>query len=398
MSKDFETKPEGEQIALELMHEPIIKDKIQTDWKMTAGGISYMGTLSRQILSLVFAQMGTRDDGIYQISINELIDFGAERNTIYKSKNIKDALSEMLSCHFIVENEAEEEMEGYHLLDTTKKGATCGYKKGVFTFRVNPLVENFFTEYKQFANYDTKALFQASSFYTWQFVWALSRFRDTGQWIISVKDYERYMRCDIVLNSKGKPKQDKNGNNKPRYNGTSLLLKKTTETPLKELAGTGLEFKLGRHVTQQIGRGRPTITHFVFDLVNKPKANVIPQKWWDDDDRRKTINHLKSWGVSESNIVEYANFFKSELHAIVAMMAKEIDLSKKGERDIPIGKVKGWVFGTFEGLREKKINNPSKPVVEPIKPTDSSLEEALKRKDREARENSRMASKMDFEI
>ena len=388
----------GEQIALELMHQPVVKDTIRTDWRMTAGGISYMGTLSRQILSLVFAQMGTRDDGIYQISINELIDFGAEKNTIYKSKNIKDALSEMLSCHFIVENESEEEMEGYHLLDTTKKGATCGYKKGVFTFRVNSLVENFFTEYKQFANYDTKALFQARSFYTWQFVWALSRFTDTGQWIISVDDYEKYMRCDVVLNSKGKPKKDKNGNNKPKYNSTTLLLKRTSESALEELKGTNLEFKPGKHVTKQMGRGRPTITHFVFDLVNKPKATVIPQHWWDDVDRRKTINLMKSWGISDRNIMEHANFFKKELHDIVSWMAKEIDLSNKGERDIPIGKVKAWVFGTFEGLREKKINNPSAPVVKPIKPTDGSLEEALKRKDKEARENSRMASKMDFEI
>ena len=397
MSKDFETNVEGDQIALELMHQPVIKDKIQTDWKMTAGGISYMGTLSRQILALVFAQMGTRDDGIYQISINELIDFGAEKNTLYKSKNIKDALSEMLSCHFIAEK-SEEEMQGFHLLDTTKKGATCGYKKGVFTFRVNPLVENFFTEYKQFANYDTQALFQARSFYTWQFVWALSRFTDTGQWLISVKDYEVFMRCDTVLNSKGKPKKDKEGNNIPRYNSTVKLLKKTSETAMEELKGTNLEFKPGKHVTKQMGRGRPTITHFVFDLVNKPKANVIPQKWWDDDDRRTCMNYMKTWGVSERGIVEHAQFFGKELHSIVSWMAKEIDLSNKGERDVPIEKVNGWVYKTFEALRQKKIDNPDKPVVEPIKPSGDSLSVAMKERDRQSREQARIASEMPFEL
>lgn len=398
MVKDIGINDKGEQIALELMHQPVIKDTIQTDWKMTAGGISYMGTLSRQILSLVFAQMGTRDDGIYQVSTADLINAGADKYDVYRNEYIRDALSEMLGCHFIVENEKEEHMEGYHLLDTTKKGAKCGYKKGVYTFRVNPLVENFFTSFKQFANYDTKALFQASSFYTWQFIWMLSRFIDTGQWIVSVEDYEKYMRCDIVLNSKGRPKQDKNGNNKPRYNGTSLLLKKTTEKALKELKGTNLEFKLGKHVTKQMGRGRPTITHFVFDLVNKPKATVIPEEWWDDADKRTTINHMKSWNVSDKNIVDHANFFKNELHAIVAWMAKEIDLSNKGERDVKIEKVNGWVYKTFEALREKKVSNPSKPVVEPIKPTDNSLEDSLKEKDRQARENTRMASKMPFEI
>lgn len=384
----MEINAEGEQIALELMHEPIIRDKIQTDWKMTAGGISYMGTLSRQILALVFAQMGTREDGIYQISSAELIEYGSEKNTVYKSKEVKEALSELLSCHFIVENDEEEQMEGYHLLDTTKKGTTCGYKKGVFTFRVNPLVENFFTEYKQFANYDTQALFQARSFYTWQFVWALSRFRDTGQWIVSVKDYERYMRCDIVLNSKGKPRKDKAGNNIPRYNSTVKLLKKTSETAMEELKGTNLEFQLGKHVTKQMGRGRPTITHFVFDLVSKPKANVIPQKWWNDSDRRTCMNHMKAWGVSERGVVEHAQFFGKELHAIVSWMAKEIQLSDKGERNVPIKKVNGWVYRTFEALRQKKIDNPDKPIVMPTvetpDPTGSQQSESLKQKHLEA--------------
>lgn len=347
-----------DQLILGLEQLPKPKKIVKSDWTFNLTGMTSVGTAARHVITHIFSQIEQHDsDHIYQVKISDLceIDKSIDSKKLYHLG--RNCARELLEIIFYVGSEKEDTFTGFHLLDTTKKDVACGYKSGVFTARINPIVRDWFLNFKRYVTTETALLFQARSFYTWQFVWALSRWNDpeTGKWIVPVEAYQQYMDCHRTFGKGGKEKIVK-GASVPKYNSLGTLLLRTTTEALEELKGTKLEFEIGEHILDKTkqGAGRKPITHFVFDLVNITPTK-IPQLWWEDKDRARLMRQLTGWGMSEAHIVQSCHYFKKDIYEVVKDISREIYLSERGERlQGEIQNITKFVCGVFKKKREAR--------------------------------------------
>ena len=342
---------ESSQLPIALEYAPNPKSNFVADWNFNLKGMTTIGKVSRKIVTHVFSQIDKNDRGhIYQVPIAQIIEMDAELSKQNLFREAKTCAEDLSRIAFFISSEEEDSVIPIHFLDTTKKESPSGYKNGVFTVRLNPIVEEWFVNFKQYVTHETKLLFNARSFYTWQFIWALSRWNDseTGKWVVPVEEYERFMDCHRTFNKRGKEKRV-NGKSVPKYNSVTKLLDRTTSEPLEELKGTPLEFKIGEHIvdTAKRGSGRKPITHFVFELV-RIKPTKIPMEWWGDQKRSECLKKMLNWGISEKKIVEYAMLFRKDIYKIVDEIARENHLSMTDSR--PLGKIENitkFAYGVF---------------------------------------------------
>ncbi|MCP4522202.1 MAG: replication initiation protein [Cytophagales bacterium] len=383
---------DSNQLPLKLVSLPDPKKTFKSDVLFTAKGITNLNEISRQVLTLILAQMNDVDHPYFQISVNELETYGKkiDMDTFYLEA--RTVVSELMSCQFFLENPKDKSIYGVHMLDTSKLSQPCGYKKGVFTFRMNELVVNFLKQWSlgQYQENHTPLLFKAKSYYTWQFIWALSRYKDTGYWLVSADDYARYMDCAKTYDRKGREKK-KYGKSIPKYPSKRMLYDRTIAKPLEELKGTDLEFE-GEIIYGTPGEdgGRKPITHFMFKLKNKaPKT--IPQDWLVHEHRGKAVRTMLKWGLTEKEVVKYVSYFEKDIYLIIDYLKEQIYLDSINKREEPIRKLKSFIRWHLEHWMEWVKNNPFDPI--PLKVSDEFLQSEYNKPDGE--EKSQQQSYLD---
>ena len=128
-----------------------------------------------------------------------------------------------------------------------------------------------------------------SSWYSLRMFELLSAFKDTGIWWVSIDEFRKLMDCE------------------KKYPLSKDLLKYTLAEPLQELESTELAFTYEPVFDMYShSRGRKPVIALEFRLKKAEPKNV-PQEWFEFSDAHKnTLLRLRTWQVTDANIVRYA--------------------------------------------------------------------------------------------
>lgn len=283
-----------DQISLPTkIHKKEFKGVVKQHWNVTFAKQKRISVCAKRILAKVLAQIKDEDKEFkpyYNMHVTDVVTPGVDKTSAYKE--VKKAFKELCNQVWFFEDLNTKEFVPRHLLDTTKNyqkdGFETAYKNGYLTIALNPALKNYFIELAHYSTYELKDYMTYKSWNTMRICEILSAFKDTGVWYVEIAEYRRIMDCD------------------KKYEKISDLLKKTLSEPLKELAGTDLEFtKELIYGKAEEKKGRPSIIALKLLLKNQvPK--FIPKAWRNHSPRHaKILDRLKHFKVSETNIIKY---------------------------------------------------------------------------------------------
>ncbi|MNL19154.1 Initiator Replication protein [compost metagenome] len=117
----------------------------------------------------------------------------------------------------------------------------------------------------------------------------LSAFKDTGVWWVAIDEFRLLMDCE------------------KKYPNQHDMLKKTLTEPLQELEATDLAFTYEPVFDMYShSRGRKPVIALEFQL-KKARPKNIPKEWFEfSDEHKKVLLRLRTWQVTDANIVRYA--------------------------------------------------------------------------------------------
>jgi plasmid replication initiation protein len=294
-------------LPLELIYEPQHKELVRQHWNVTFSRQQKMSVAAKRIMAKVLDQIKDDDFELrpfYQMRIGDIItEAGVAYNAVYKE--ISAAITELLMVVWTFQSIDNHEWEGRHLLNTSQK-VTAGYKNGIITIPLNPALAEYFIDIAHYSTYQLSHYMRLKSWYSMRFFEILSAFKDTGFWEVSIEDYRLLMDCGPVLDKRGQPKKDKDGQVVIKYTNVRDLIVRTTTEALEELADTDVAFTIHSIYEENKGtRGRPKILRMRFELKHKPKT-VIPPSWLADATTGPIIARLRSWQVNDRNIALYS--------------------------------------------------------------------------------------------
>lgn len=300
-----------QQLTLPLFENDDIsyKDKVRQSWSFTFSKQFITSVYSKRVISLAIGQIKDKDkiNEVYHIRAADLIrQTDLSRQAIYR--HMKDVIYELSNICFYFDSESSDTIIPRHLLDTTRYENPVEYRNGILTIAFNPALHNLITELSHYSQYELDAYLKFSSWYSMRIWELLSAYKDTGWWRVEIDQYRDLMGCGPTLNDKGKP-VNKNGKAQMKYPQNGDLVKHTTKEPLEELKDTELEFKVTPLFEKKTSNGRPSISHLLFELVNKPisikdQIKLLHEK---DVDFAKVYETLKKWSITDENIAKYAS-------------------------------------------------------------------------------------------
>lgn len=289
-----------------LAYEPVHKGMVKQHWNVTFARQGRMGVPAKRIMALVIDQI--RDDDLklrpyYQFRISDIVNqVGISSVTAYKE--LQGALNELIDAKWQFESPDKKEWYARHLLDTTKP-TPVGYKDGIITVLLNPLLEPYFIEIAHYSTYQLNNYMTLKSWYSMRFFEILSAFRDTGVWCPTVDEYRQLMDCWREKDKYNKVKTDRYANPKMKYPDTRDLINRTIMEPMEELSSTPLAFDFEPiHETGRLVKGRRKIVAFKFTL-KKVQTGKIPDHWMKYPVVAKAVADLRSWKVTDKNIALY---------------------------------------------------------------------------------------------
>ena len=174
------------------------------------------------------------------------------------------------------------------MIDTTKDHEEH-YNNGTIRIALNPLLKPFFLELSHYTTYELKWYMTLRSWYSMRMFEALSAFKDTGIWVVSIEEYRKLMDCE------------------KKYPDINDLLKRTLPEPLEELEKTDVAFSYSPILdANHRGRGRKPIVALEFKL-KKVTPKKIPASWYQfSDEYKRILEGLLNYGISEAHITKYA--------------------------------------------------------------------------------------------
>ena len=280
-------KREVAQMTLPLIYnERDVKAYAKQHWNATFARQRKVSVYAKRIMANVLAMIKEDDSQLrpyYQMHISSVIaNSDADAYT-----KIKSAFVELSQLHWLLEDLEKKKFEVRHLLNTSD--INCRYENGFITIVLNPILKPYFIELAHYTIYELKYYMHFSSWYSLRMFELLSAFKDTGIWWVALDEFRQLMDCEN------------------KYPETKDLLKKTLSEPLHELDSTDLAFTYEPIFDMYaLGRGRKPVIALEFRL-KKAKPKNIPKEWFEfSDDHKNVLLRLRTWQVSDANIIRYA--------------------------------------------------------------------------------------------
>ncbi|WP_134391352.1 replication initiation protein, partial [Flavobacterium psychrophilum] len=263
-----------------------INEYARQHWNATFSRQKKVSVLAKKIMSATISQI-KRDDtefkGYYQMHICDFLAKDQEPSSIYS--DVKKAFRELITMYWEFEDIENKTFYPRNLLNTSD--VRCGYKNGIITIVLNPILKPYFIGLSHYTSYDLKWYMTFSSWYSMRLFELLSANKDTGVWRVDIDKYRVLMDCE------------------KKHKLTKDLINKTTAEPLLELERTDMAFTF-EEITEKVrgAKGRPPIVALEFRL-KKIQLKQIPDVKIPEN-TQKIIDRLQNrYQVSEPNIVKY---------------------------------------------------------------------------------------------
>lgn len=256
-------------------------------WNITFGRQKKVGVMAKKIMAAVLSQINKGDTEFktnYVFHISDFVIEGQDESSIYKEA--KKAFNELTDLKWLFEDIKTKQFVPRHLINTSD--VNLGYKNGVITIALNPILKPYFLELAKYTSYELKWYMTFASWYSMRLFEILSAYKDTGFWIVPIDEYRLIMDCE-----------------KKYIGNNSALISKTVSEAMIELEKTKMAFTV-EEITDKNSKtkGRKSITHLKFSLKEVQLKKIpdieIPSKTKDVVERLK-----KRFEVSEANIVRY---------------------------------------------------------------------------------------------
>ncbi len=322
------------QISLPLIYHPDdAKNHVKQHWNITFARQKKVSVVAKRIMSKVMAMIRDDDNQLrpyYQMKVTDVAPSNSDISSLYKE--MKKAFDELTDLKWLIEDIEKQRFHYRHLLNTSD--ANCGYKDGIITVVLNPVLKPYFIELAHYTTYELKHYMHFSSWYSMRMFELLSAFKDTGIMEKSISDLRQLLDCEN------------------KYPNANDFIKYTLAEPLEELEKTPLAFSYETILDKtHRGRGRKPIWGVRFTLKNVV-PNTIPKEWYQYSDEHKNIlNLLKNrWKISEKNITKY-------IKAIGMERAKELQSGwyKRMGTDDPIKDPAAFCTVVWRAEGEKAI-------------------------------------------
>lgn len=286
-------KRELAQMTLPLIFdEKEVKKYAKQHWNVTFARQRKVSVYAKRIMANVLAMIKEDDRELrpyYQMHISDVVpttdsDFHAK---------VKKAFDELTDLKWLIEDISTKYFAFRHLLNTSD--ANCSYKDGTISIVLNPLLKPYFIELAHYSIYELKHYMHFSSWYSLRMFELLSAFKDTGIWWVSIDEFRKLMDCE------------------KKYPLSKDLLKYTLAEPLQELESTEFAFTYDPVYDMYAhSRGRKPVIALEFRLKKATPKNV-PEEWFEFSDAHKNVLlRLRSWQVTDVNIVRYAKVIGME--------------------------------------------------------------------------------------
>ena len=277
---------------------PVVYDKkqaksyIKQHWNITFARQKKVSVYAKRIMANVLAMIKEDDTDLrpyYEMHISDVIP----NTEVDAYTKIKAAFIELSQLHWLLEDLDRKRFEVRHLLNTSD--VNCKYENGVITIVLNPILKPYFIELAHYSVYELKHYMHFSSWYSLRMFELLSAYKDTGVWWVSIQEFRKLMDCET------------------KYPEVKDLLKKTLFEPLQELESTDVAFSYEtKHDVTYRGRGRKPVVAIEFQL-KKVKVKEVPKSWFEfSDEHKNVLLRLRSWQVTDTNIVRYAKVIGME--------------------------------------------------------------------------------------
>jgi len=276
------------QMTLPLIYDnKDVKNYAKQHWNITFARQKKISVYAKRIMANVMAMIREDDAELRSYYQMHISDVAPNTDSDFHSK-VKKAFDELTDLKWLIQDLESDYFAFRHLLNTSD--IHCAYKAGTITIVLNPLLKPYFLEIAHYTTYELKHYMHFSSWYSMRIFELLAAFKDTGTWIVSLNEFRELMDCQ------------------KKYPDTTHLLQKTLSEPLQELSSTNLAFTYAPIYDQNSkGKGRRPVVALEFKLKNIT-VTEIPASWYEYSDAHKQILlRLRSWKVSEVNIVRYAN-------------------------------------------------------------------------------------------
>jgi plasmid replication initiation protein len=257
-------------------------------WNFTFAKQKRISVYAKRIMANVLAMIHDEQElrPYYEMKVVDIALDEQDASSIYKEA--KKAIDELLDQKWFIENPIEKKFRGYHLIDTTKDHEEH-YNNGNIRIALNPLLKPFFLELSHYTTYEIKWYMALRSWYSMRMFEALSAFKDTGIWVVSIEEFRKLMDCE------------------KKYPEIKDLIKRTLTEPLEELEKTDVAFSYAPILdANHRGRGRKPIVALEFKL-KKVTPKKIPAGWFQfSDEYKRILEGLLNYGISEQHITKYA--------------------------------------------------------------------------------------------
>lgn len=263
-----------------------VKAYAKQHWNATFARQRKVSVYAKRIMANVLAMIKEDDSSLrpyYQMHISSVIS-NADVDAYTK---IKAAFIELSQLHWLLEDLEKKRFEVRHLLNTSD--INCRYEDGYITVVLNPILKPYFIELAHYTIYELKHYMHFSSWYSLRMFELLSAFKDTGVWWVAIDEFRLLMDCE------------------KKYPNQHDMLKKTLTEPLQELEATDLAFTYEPVFDMYShSRGRKPVIALEFQL-KKARPKNIPKEWFEfSDEHKKVLLRLRTWQVTDANIVRYA--------------------------------------------------------------------------------------------
>ena len=280
-------KREVAQMTLPLIYtERDVKAYAKQHWNATFARQRKVSVYAKRIMANVLAMIKEDDSSLrpyYQMHISSVIS----NTDVDAYTKIKAAFIELSQLHWLLEDLEKKRFEVRHLLNTSD--INCRYEDGYITVVLNPILKPYFIELAHYTIYELKHYMHYSSWYSLRMFELLSAFKDTGVWWVAIDEFRLLMDCE------------------KKYPNQHDMLKKTLTEPLQELEATDLAFTYEPVFDMYShSRGRKPVIALEFQL-KKARPKNIPKEWFEfSDEHKKVLLRLRTWQVTDANIVRYA--------------------------------------------------------------------------------------------
>lgn len=286
-------KREVAQMTLPLIYEEKdVKLYAKQHWNATFARQRKVSVYAKRIMANVLSMIKDDDSELrpyYQMHISDVIS----NSEVDSYTKIKNSFIELSQLHWLLEDIEKKRFEVRHLLNTSD--INCRYENGYITIVLNPILKPYFTELAHYTIYELKHYMHFSSWYSLRMFELLSAFKDTGVWWVSIGEFRKLMDCEN------------------KYPKVPDMLKYVLSEPLQELEKTELAFAYETILDKSShNRGRKPVIALEFQL-KKTSARNIPESWFEFSDAHKNVLlRLRTWMVTDSNIVRYAKVIGME--------------------------------------------------------------------------------------